>query len=293
MQVLAEISNSIAPPSDKSQFTVGKIDAGMAVLLTCENQQIEFPSILLPEGVKTGSVVCINVTRDTVQEVSRKVNFDKLQDAIFLEFGSFVQQPPVLSIRSTTQTSCIIEWSKLDIGKDRLLGLHLFKNNQRLPLNLPKTLKSANINNYVKVSGLELNLEYEFSLEMKTSSGTFWSDAVKVKTHSLDNLTGIVVAFGQFEDASNSNLNPDDLENASITKRSSTAGKCAEVIEKVGGKWSTQIDINVTHFICQIPAGPQYDLATAYNIPIVKPEWIFACEADRKLQPALAYYLSR
>ncbi|OMH82888.1 Chitin biosynthesis protein CHS5 [Zancudomyces culisetae] len=41
---------------DAIEFTVGKIDAGMAVLLTQDNQVIEFPSVLLPEQVVSGRV---------------------------------------------------------------------------------------------------------------------------------------------------------------------------------------------------------------------------------------------
>ncbi|OLY83659.1 Chitin biosynthesis protein CHS5 [Smittium mucronatum] len=219
----------------------------------------------------------------------RQKNFTKLQDAIFREFGSFEQTLPVLSLRSTTQTSCILEWQRLDIGKDRLLGLFFFKNGQRLPLSLPKTLEAANTHNFVKVTGLEVLVEYSFALEMKTSSGTFWSNAVTVKTHSLDNLTGIVAAFGQFEDSSSTILDS-DLDTPETSK---TMAKCVEIIDKIGAKWSTTIDINITHFICQIPSGSQYELATAFNIPIVRPEWLYACESDRKLQPALSYYLKR
>ncbi|CAO3600239.1 unnamed protein product [Absidia cylindrospora] len=55
------------------QFTVGKVDAGMAILLTEDHHLIEFPSLLLPNGVASGSIVNISVSRNTSEE-ERKMN---------------------------------------------------------------------------------------------------------------------------------------------------------------------------------------------------------------------------
>ncbi|CAJ0755796.1 18271_t:CDS:2 [Entrophospora sp. SA101] len=64
------------------QFTVGKLDAGMAILLTEEHHLIEFPSLLLPPGVSSGSIVNINVARNYEQESAQSRDFWSLQEAI-------------------------------------------------------------------------------------------------------------------------------------------------------------------------------------------------------------------
>ncbi|PWA03586.1 hypothetical protein BB558_000232 [Smittium angustum] len=290
MQILKQQANRCIGTSSKAQFTVGKIDAGMAVLLTNENQLIEFPSILLPPGVKSGSVVLINVANDNEEELRRKNSFEMLQDAIFREFGSNEPKDPVIKVRSVTQTSAVIEWETLEISKSKLLGLILYKNGHRLPIPLPTTLEVANKNNYCKVSGLDLDHEYEFYLEMCTSSGEYKSNSVSLKTHTLDNLTGICVSFGLFEEPRNTN-NEDSYSDEN--QNNPEIDQLKSVIERIGARWCPDINIDVTHFICKIPSGDKYELADAYNIPVVKPEWLLACEADRKLQPAISYYISK
>ena len=42
------------------QFTIGKLDAGIAVLIGESSHLIEFPSLLLPPGSVPGSIVSIS-----------------------------------------------------------------------------------------------------------------------------------------------------------------------------------------------------------------------------------------
>ncbi|KAJ2047515.1 hypothetical protein GGH13_009181, partial [Coemansia sp. S155-1] len=69
-----------------AQFTVGKLDAGMAMLLTEDYQLIEFPSVLLPKGVVLGSVVNIDVGRDRGAEQRQRNEFRELQEQILVDF---------------------------------------------------------------------------------------------------------------------------------------------------------------------------------------------------------------
>ncbi|CAH1762156.1 11381_t:CDS:2 [Entrophospora sp. SA101] len=77
--------------STSVQFTVGKLDAGMAILLTEDHHLIEFPSLLLPPGVSSGSIVNVSVNRNYEQEAAQSREFWLLQEAILKEFG---QNPP-------------------------------------------------------------------------------------------------------------------------------------------------------------------------------------------------------
>ena len=47
-----------------------------------------------------------------------------------------------------------------------------------------------------KMSGLQLNTEYSFYLVLRTSGGTYTSNTLTVKTHDMNNLTGIRVTPG-------------------------------------------------------------------------------------------------
>nr|CAG8477498.1 6400_t:CDS:2 [Entrophospora candida] len=71
--------------STSVQFTVGKLDAGM------DHHLIEFPSLLLPPGVSSGSIVNVSVNRNYEQEAAQSREFWLLQEAILKEFG---QNPP-------------------------------------------------------------------------------------------------------------------------------------------------------------------------------------------------------
>jgi hypothetical protein len=68
-------------------FTVGKLDAGMAILIGDRASQIEFPSLLLPQECTTGSVVKISVSRNIKEEQRKKRDFELLQDNVLEMFG--------------------------------------------------------------------------------------------------------------------------------------------------------------------------------------------------------------
>ncbi|PVV03318.1 hypothetical protein BB560_002215 [Smittium megazygosporum] len=288
------LSSYTKPNSSKVQFTIGKIDAGMAVLLTNENQQIEFPSILLPQKVGVGSVVSVNVFKDVDEEAERSVRFDELQEAIYKIYGTNEPDPPVLKMRSITQTFVALEWAPLNLYQSDYKKLVLLKDNARLPIVLPNTLNSANSHPFVKVSGLDVDHEYTFKLVLETSSGVYESNDLVVRTRTLDNLKGICVCFGNFESAfvaQNSNEESDQAE-GSKRKENPQIAKLKRTIDRIGAKWTEKITVDVTHLVCTIPGGLNYELASVYNIPVVKPEWLYTCESEKKLQPSLNYYLS-
>lgn len=249
------------------QFTVGKVEAGMAILLTEDNHLIEFPSLLLPRGVVSGSIVSIQVERNAEEEKHRRAIFNSLQEEILAEFGTHLPQAPILKRRSVTQTSIILEWEPLVLHSAHLKSIHLYKNNQRLSHQIPLS------NTHFKLSGLDVDHEYEFYLQIKTSAGCYNSDKVVVRTHTLDNLTGVRVCFGNYEKT-------EEIESL------------REIISRIGASYSEEVDIDTTHLICRVPNGSNFEKASRWNVPIVKPDWLVACEINKKLQPALSYYLT-
>ncbi|ORX68660.1 BRCT domain-containing protein [Linderina pennispora] len=219
-----------AAQTRSSQFTVGKLDAGMAMLLTEDYQLIEFPSVLLPKGVALGSVVTID-------------------------------------------TWVVLEWEPLELATAELRSLHLYRDSQRLFQPMPATLDAANAQRAIKITGLDVNQEYDFKLEMRTSAGRLFSNSVHVKTHALTDLSGVCVCFGECESL-------EEVENLKAA------------VDRIGASWVDTVSLNVTHFIARYATGPSYDHALALNIPVVKPGWLLACEANNKLQPAIQFYLS-
>ncbi|KAJ7291550.1 hypothetical protein C8J57DRAFT_1273397 [Mycena rebaudengoi] len=214
---------------------------------------IEFPSILLPPGATDG--------------------FWALQDEIMAAFGVRTPEPPKLQLRNVTQTS----------RRPKLRSLDIYRNGQRLaPIPSPLTNTSS------KLSGLELNTEYTFQLILRTTAGTFPSNLIRVRTHTMSDTSGISVCFGTVQD-------PVMLENAKMALREMRA------------KWSDKIQIDTTHFVCTTPAatpsgaqasgsspiapGVEYQRALQLSIPVVQPHWIFACHTEKKLIAIAPYNL--
>ncbi|RIA99166.1 hypothetical protein C1645_685057 [Glomus cerebriforme] len=262
--------------STSVQFTVGKLDAGMAILLTEDHHLIEFPSLLLPPGVTSGSIVNIGVNRNYDQEAAQKQEFWELQEAILKEFGRNKPEPPRLHIKHVTQTSVILEWEPLVLHQAKLKGLNIYRNGERLSQNVPLGI------NYIKLSGLELDHDYEFYITVQTTAGALTSNKVNVKTHTLENLTGINVCFGILND----NENEQDGDNPSHSKQ-----ELIEILERIGARYNENVGPDTTHLLCNIQGGSEYQRALEGSIPIVKPDWLVACEKTGVLQPALPYYL--
>ncbi|KAG0227710.1 Chitin synthase, class 5 [Actinomortierella wolfii] len=250
------------------QFTVGKLDAGMVILLTEDHHLIEFPSLLLPKGVTAGSIVNISVNRNLDEEQRRREEFWALQDEILEQFGTNPPKAPTLRVVALTQSTCILEWDQLVLNAASLRSLKVFKNGVRHGPPIANPFHT----NQVKVSGLDINHEYSFFIELRTSAGTLKSNEVRARTHTLDNLSGINVCFGVFE-------SDKDLE------------ECKQLVEQIGGHWTDEVGIETTHLLCHVQGGYNYEAALQQSIPIVKPEWLRACVEQKKLQAALPYYL--
>ncbi|KAI9447856.1 hypothetical protein H4582DRAFT_1802467 [Lactarius indigo] len=268
---------------DSFMFTVGKLDAGMAILLGERAHLIEFPSLLLPPGATTGSIVNISVTQNVAEEHKRDREFWDLQSDILEEFGRGTPKAPQISLRNVTQTSVTLEWPPLELATASLRSLDIYKNGQRLAA-IPSPLQNTS----TKLSGLDINTDYSFRLVLRTTAGTFQSNLIRVRTHTMTDTSGISVCFGNVQDSV-------QLENAKLA------------LQEMRAKWSDKIQIDTTHFVCTTPAatptgaqvsgsissapGVEYQRALQLSIPIVQPQWILACYAEKKMVPISAFYL--
>ncbi|KAK9348719.1 hypothetical protein V1522DRAFT_360610 [Lipomyces starkeyi] len=249
-------------------LTVGKLDASIAVLLTADHHLIEFPSILLPPAIQAGSIVKINCSQDLDAEKREKEEFDELQSKISELYGKRSPIRPQLRVRNATQTSIVLEWDPLDLATADLRSLSLFRNNTRLG-----RIPSPMTNTSTKLSGLSIDTAYTFHLELVTSAGTYVSDKVTVKTHKMTDLSGITVCVGIVSD-----------EDRAILE---------ETAARIGAKpLQDRVRIDTTHFVCIEGRGPQWERAMEANIPVVRPEWLRACESEGRIVGVRSYYLN-
>lgn len=233
----------------------------MAILLGPDAHLLEFPSLLLPTPgpgqplLGPGSVLTINVSRDFAAERRNDDAFTHVQKDILSTFTA-APTPPRLRCRNITQTNVVLEWDTLNTGSADVLALEMFKNGQRVGRVEGQKWKTG---------GLSVDTDYNFHLVLYTTAGTLESDKCRVRTHTMDNLTGLCVALGPMDDATCSQLRA-----------------CAR---EIGAKEGSGID--VTHFVCSSPyrgsaVDADYQDAVKANLPIVSPAWLSTVAAERK-----------
>ncbi|TIA08361.1 hypothetical protein D6C81_09126 [Aureobasidium pullulans] len=245
-------------------LTVGKVDAGVAVLLTEDKRLIEFPSILLPADITSGSIVDINVARNEEAEDKAIQKFDALQEDIYSTFGIHSPSAPVLRCRNATQTSVVLEWDPVQLATAELRSLSLYRNGSKAG-NIPRDKLST------KISGLAVDSEYTFHLVLRTSAGTYTSDRLTVRTHKMTDLTGITITPGIMPQQLR-----DDLQ---------------ATVDRIGAKMIDTLRIDTTHFVCTEGRGQAWEKAGDMNVPVVVPDWLKGCEREGRIVGVRAYYL--
>ncbi|KAH8695033.1 hypothetical protein BGW36DRAFT_428926 [Talaromyces proteolyticus] len=248
-------------------LTVGKVDAGVAVLLTQDNRLIEFPSVLLPTNISSGSIVDIDVSRNHAAESTSVANFQSLQKRILNTYGLQTPSAPILRLRNATQTSLVLEWDPINLATASLKSLSLYRNGSKAG-SIPRPLEMLS----TKISGLAIHTEYTFHLVLRTSAGTYQSEKLTCHTHKMTDLSGITVTPG---------FMPQPQKEA-----------LARAVDRIGGKLIDTVRIDTTHFVCTEGRGPSWEKAVEMNIPVVRPEWVDACEAEGTIVGVRGYYLN-
>ncbi|KAK3334935.1 hypothetical protein B0H65DRAFT_503308 [Neurospora tetraspora] len=247
-------------------LTVGKVDAGVTVLLTPDKRLIEFPSILLPPDISSGSIVDVTVARNVASEDEAERAFRALQDKIFNALGAAEPKAPNLRCRNATQTSVVLEWDPIDLATADLISLALYRNGQKAG-NIPKPTAMHS----TKISGLAVDTEYTFHLVLRTTAGTLASEKVVVRTHKMTDLSGITITTGILPPAVRESL--------------------ARSVDRIGAKLVDTVRIDTTHFVTTEGRGVQWEKANELNIPVVRPEWVEACERNGRILGVTKFYL--
>lgn len=234
--------------------------------LTSFRRQIEFPSILLPPNISSGSIVDITVGRNNTAESKADHTFRDLQERIFDAFGATEPSVPVLHCRNATQTSVVLEWDPVELATAELISLSLYRNGQKAG-NIPRPMHMHS----TKISGLAIDTEYTFHLVLRTTAGTFTSEKVQVRTHKLTDLSGIIITTGILPAPVKENL--------------------AAAVERIGAKLVDGVRIDTTHFVTTEGRGIAWEKAVENNIPVVRPEWLEACEKNGRILGVTKFYL--
>ncbi|ODQ64360.1 hypothetical protein NADFUDRAFT_47574 [Nadsonia fulvescens var. elongata DSM 6958] len=251
-------------------LTVGKLDASLALLLTKDHHLIEFPTILLPDDVEAGSIIKIVCEKDTRQEQREAEEFETVQDEILHTFGTKEPLSPVLWTKNITQTSVVLEWDPIEVGHSDVHSLTLYKNGSRVGI-IPQPLtRTAS-----KLSGLSIDAVYNFQLALATSAGLYLSNVLEFKTHKMTDLSGVTVCIGTIDESEGVTLE-----------------EIQESLKRIGSKpIQSEVKLDTTHFLCTAGVGSEWSKALQSNIPVVRPDWILACEYERRLVGVRSYYL--
>lgn len=230
-------------------------------------RKIEFPSILLPPDISSGSIVDITVARNYQSEQASQHAFQQLQSKIYQTFGTRTPENPILRCRNATQTSVVLEWDPIQLATAELRSLSLYRNGSKAG-SIPRPLDMQS----TKISGLAVDTEYVFHLVLRTSAGTFSSERLVVRTHKMTDLSGITITPG---------VMPAQLRE-SLT----------QTVERVGAKMIDQVRIDTTHFVCTEGRGPTWEKAVEMNIPVVVPDWLKGCEREGRIVGVRQYYIN-
>ncbi|CAI4622052.1 BAL_1a_G0037430.mRNA.1.CDS.1 [Saccharomyces cerevisiae] len=255
-------------------LTVGKLDASLALLTTQDHHVIEFPTVLLPENVKAGSIIKMQVSQNLEEERKQRNHFKSIQAKILEKYGTHKPESPVLKIVNVTQTSCVLAWDPLKLGSAKLKSLILYRKGIRSMV-IPNPFKVTT----TKISGLSVDTPYEFQLKLITTSGTLWSEKVILRTHKMTDMSGITVCLGPL----------DPLKEISDLQIS-------QCLSHIGARpLQRHVAIDTTHFVCNDldneESNEELIRAKHNNIPIVRPEWVRACEVEKRIVGVRGFYL--
>lgn len=206
------------------------------------------------------------MSQNAAKEAAEQQRFRALQDDIFRSFAAAEPATPVLRCRNATQTSVVLEWDPVRLATADLISLSLYRNGQKAG-NIPRPLHMHS----TKISGLAVDTEYAFYLVLRTSAGTRTSEKVTARTHKMTDLSGITITAGILPAAAWDGL--------------------AQAVERIGAKLVDGVRIDTTHFVTTEGRGAAWEKAVENNIPVVRPEWVEACESNGRILGVTRFYL--
>lgn len=281
--------------------TVGKYDSSVTYLTTPDFKILEYPSSLLPDNIKTGAVLKIQVDFNDALSNQTNKDFISFQNSLLAKMPSFKPVKPVLKVKSRLPTSITVSWDPLTLGIAKLKNVSLWHkaltpqpslSSSTLDLDEVSSLDEideeelsqiATIYNIdskkFKLTGLNMNSKHVFQLKIDTSNGICASEMIIAETLSSNDLSGFSVCVGAL-----------------------SAGKITfEDIQAVAHSLnithlSRQCNSDTTHYITDTvddeneEHDQQLSVAKNSNIPIVTPNWLQGCLTEHKLLGVKGFY---
>lgn len=162
----------------------------------------------------------------------------------------------------------MLEWDPISLATAALRSLTLYRNNGKAG-----AIPNPTTHTSTKISGLAVDTEYAFHLVLRTSAGTYSSERILVRTHKMTDLSGITVCPGVMP--------------------SETREELEVILQRIGAKpLQDFVRIDTTHFVCTEGRGQGWERAQEMNIPVVRPEWLLACEKEGRIVGVRQFYLS-
>jgi chitin biosynthesis protein CHS5 len=195
-----------------------------------------------------------------------------------------------------------LEWGTIQLATASLRSLDIYRSGQRLA-----SIPNPTTNTSTKLSSLQIATKYTFQLILRTTAGTYPSNVIEVRTHTIEDTSGISVCFGTILDSDVSG-GADGEEGGGGGSGAKRKEELKTALEEMGAKWSEKIQIDTTHFVCTTSLslaavstsagvhssasvsalqageepGVEYQKAMQLSIPIVQPDWVLACYYGKK-----------
>ncbi|SGZ39823.1 uncharacterized protein HGUI_02023 [Hanseniaspora guilliermondii] len=269
--------------------TVGKHDSSISYLTTPDFRILEYPSALLPNDIKTGTVLTITMAPNVSVEKEKNESFLNFQNNLLKNLPQFTTKPPVLKVKSKLQTSINLTWDEFELGASCLKSVTLWHkdivnvdSDENVSIDedeLSQVATLYNTNNTYRMSGLGIESKHAFQLRIDTSNGLFKSDVVTTSTLSVNDFSGFNICVGAL---STGNVTVDDInavadslgiKNVNRVCNKDTTHFLTDVLDD-------ENEINDKHLL----------MAKELNIPIVAPHWLQGCAVENKLLGVKGFY---
>ncbi|CAI8502815.1 unnamed protein product [Hanseniaspora opuntiae] len=270
--------------------TVGKHDSSISYLTTPDFRILEYPSALLPNDVKTGTVLTITIAANESAEKEKNNTFLNFQNNLLKNLPQYTTKPPVLKVKSKLQTSINLQWDELDLGASSLKSVTLWHKEIKTAVDseededidedeLSQVATIYNTSNTYKMTGLDIESKHAFQLRVDTSNGLYKSDVVVTSTLSSNDFSGFNVCVGAL---STGTVTVDDVR---------------AVADSLGIKNVNRVcNQDTTHFLTDVlddeneVSDEHLLMAKELNIPIVAPNWLQGCATENKLLGVKGFY---
>lgn len=278
--------------------TVGKHDSSVSYLTTSDFRILEYPSALLPNDIKTGTILKITIASNEKLEKEKNDEFLSFQNNLLKNLSSYNTKPPVLKIKSKLQTSINLFWGKFDLGVASLKNITLWHKSLETDSNSSESITSNQenenvdeeelsqvatiyntVSNTYKMSGLNIESKHAFQLRIDTSNGLYKSDVVVASTLSSKDFSGFNICIGAL---STGKVNTDDIR---------------AVADALGIVHVNRVcNQDTTHFLTDVAddenevSDEHLLMAKELNIPIVTPNWLQGCLKENKLLGVKGFY---